>query len=179
MSLYPIRRLAAVLVFLGVSVTAHAESMKLSDAMPALAGQWIGVLSYRDFQTDKRVSIPHNRTIRVGPNGGYAMSENAYTDPGYKVYSAEMYRASMRGLTIASTTRDGIETTQYTLLKLDGDTSAWEAVFEGRGTDNDQPADVQIHISTSVDALTIRRMVRPVGEDAFAFRNEMVFNRFE
>lgn len=161
---------------LAFSVAAQ-DKLSLPAAIHALSGEWSGVLTYRDFRTNERVSIPHDRSISVAADGSFATSENTYTDPGYKVYSAELFRATTDQLTIASTTRSSVEVTSYEMSSLTGEETAWTAVFDGKGSDNGGPADVRMHIDVSPTTLSIRRMVRSDGATEFAFRNEMVFER--
>lgn len=159
------------------SVAFADEQLTLPEAIKALEGDWEGELTYRDFRSNERVSIPHNRTISVGPNGGYVLIENVYIDPGYRVYSAELYRVTDETLTIASTTDTSVEVTNYTLISTDQQASQLTARFEGAGSDNGGQALVRLEVSLGANSFSVRRLVKADGADDFQFRNEIRFQR--
>ncbi|MEM7707176.1 MAG: hypothetical protein AAF358_16590 [Pseudomonadota bacterium] len=168
---------APLLLALTASLGTATANELLAAAVKETEGSWSGELIYRDFGTDKRVSIPHRRTIHVGPNAGYAVHQNAFTDPGYKVFSAQMIRVNPEAVVIASTTPDGIETETMLIQSVTKESNVFEIVATGSGTDDGKPAELWLRIRSSPTHMSIERSVRAPGGTRYEFRNEVRLNR--
>ncbi|MEM9263687.1 MAG: hypothetical protein AAGA22_08925 [Pseudomonadota bacterium] len=168
---------APVLLVLMANLGTASANELLAAAVVETEGSWSGELIYRDFGTDKRVSIPHRRTIHVGPNGSYALHQNTFTDPGYKVFSAQMVRVTPEAFVIASTTPDGIETETLLVKTATRESSIFEIVATGSGADDGKPAELRLRIRSSPTQMSIERSVRAPGGTRYEFRNEVRLNR--
>ena len=155
---------------------AHADDQIL-DAWKATEGKWSGALVYSDYRSGARVSIPHERTIDVGPDGTYALHANVFTDPGYQVFSAQLYHVTSEAISIASTADSGLESERLAISSIADENGFWTLLAEGEGTDNAKPAMIRLVVTISSDALRIERLVREPTETDFQFRNEIRLNR--
>lgn len=165
-------------VFL-LSAPSVAAEPGVSDALKLMEGTWSGALIYRDYQSDKRVSIPHDRVIHVGPNGGYALHQNTFTDPGYQVFSAQLFRVNASTLVVASTTGSSIETETFSISAAEMIGAEWAITAYGEGEDNDRPATIRLQVKLSKTALEIERQIKPEGQTEFQFRNAISLQRQE
>lgn len=160
------------------SSAVSADSL-LADAALAMSGNWSGELTYRDYRSDQRVAIPHERSIAVDPAGAFATHQNVFTDPGYKVYSAELHKFDAQRLTVASTSDQGINVEEFAIVSIEKNDEVWQLQAEGNAFDNGQPAQIRIRLSVDAQTMAIERSARQAGEAEFRFRNAVNLTRVE
>ncbi|MEM9840876.1 MAG: hypothetical protein AAF830_17225 [Pseudomonadota bacterium] len=171
------RPIATTVLALTASLSAAQASDSIFEVMKTIEGTWEGALTYRDFSSNERVSIPHERTIHVGPNGQYALHENAYTDPGYQVFGAQMMQITKNAIIIGGTTGNSIEVERFSIEDASQGDDGWRAEAIGEGTDNGKPATIRLNLLIAENALIIEREVKAETDDDFLFRNEIRLER--
>lgn len=153
------------------------DAAAFAQAVIALDGAWTGALTYRDFQTDERVSIPHDRRIEASPDGGYVIAHLAFTDPGYRVYNAEIAAFDGAEIDLAYAGRGGIEASQVTLETFESGADGWRAELIGDTMDNGARADALYTWVLVGDRLEITKAVRTDGQTEYRFRNGVTLDR--
>ncbi|MEM6486529.1 MAG: hypothetical protein AAF662_16290 [Pseudomonadota bacterium] len=155
---------------------ADAKLTAVKQQVHLLAGRWDGYLEYRDYQSDRRVRLPLARTTHVAPDSSYVITQSEFTDPGYKVYSAEMIQLSDRAARAVTVYGDELSVDELTVATVDVSSAGWTAVFETDGTDDEKPAKIRYSwrfAKASPSTLSIEKSVRPLDEGEFAFRNRV------
>jgi len=162
-------------------MTAAAVAQQTSTAVQqAMAGEWTGVLEYRDYSepetSTKRVKLPTWLTVTPG-NTGLTL-HYIYDDGPNKVVDETLSISfDVSGSTLQITNDKGhIET-----YKVDG----YDRLRDGRGDlvvlgptiDNNRPAESRITIGVRRNLLTWTEEVRPTSSIPFAFRHSYVFTR--
>lgn len=151
----------------------------LRSALSDLDGQWSGVLDYRDYRTDNRVQIPHSRSIRMAPDGSYMLTELAFTDPGYQVYSAEIATFDGTIVRLAYAGNGEASVTEIQLDTFEITAAGWRAVLTGDGIDAGADVEVRYVYELDGDAFQAEKLVRPDESAAFAFRNGVALSRVQ
>lgn len=165
----------AALLFLNES---HAdEQAEFVRALSSLAGSWAGHLAYRDYRSDKRVEIPHRRTMSLPPDGAYLLAELTFTDPGYQVYSAEITTVSWPTVQQAYASNGSLEVQQFTVTEFLPRSDGWSARLDGKGTDAGAPADIRLLMTVEAERLDFEKQVRSSGDQTFQFRNAVRLTR--
>lgn len=160
---------AATLVF--ATLLQASDEADFAQSLNDLTGTWSGNLEYRDYQSDRTVQIPHQRTVSRSPDGSYLLSELSFTDPGYQVYAAELLTVNWPAVQQAYASQGGIETQRFTVTRFQKTSSGWSAQLDGSGTDSGEPAAIRLLMTLEAQHLTIEKQVRPADESAFQFRN--------
>ena len=152
-----------------VGLVSTKEPRVTRDNLQILTGaQWSGTLTYRDYRSNKEVSIPANLTVR--PNGEDKWSwvfEYKYPDEP-KADSAEIVRLSKDGRSI-----NGEVVVERTSLP----DSTVSFVTEKKGEDNNRNASIRFTYSINSRSFSIRKEVRYEGETQFFARNEYRWKR--
>lgn len=156
--------------------SALAEPESFQQAVGDLAGTWTGALAYRDYQSDQRVTIPHDRELTVSPDGSFILSMNVYTDPGYKIYSGQMFVISGETV-LAASSGSTVSVEESAIVSFETTADGWEVVLTGRGTDDGQPADRRSVWRLSGDNLKVTTSYRTDGGEEFVFRNAISLTR--
>lgn len=154
-----------------------AEDVPAQTIAASLAGDWQGHLEYRDYRTDKRVRIPHARRVLAAPDASYLLSALEFTDPGYKVYNAEVLTFAGDQVKIAFVGSGSIDLDAVTMERFEETSDGWAATFTGSGEDAGQPAAIQFAWRLAGDELSIEKRVKTTGEADFSFRNGVVLQR--
>jgi len=145
------------------------ESKIRRDDLQVLTGtQWSGTLTYLDYRSNKKVSIPANLTVR--PNGEDKWSwvfEYKYPDEP-NASSEEIVRLSKDGKSL-----NGEVVLERTSL-ADG---AVRFVTEKKGQDNNRSASFRFIYELSAKTFSIKKEVRYEDENQFFERNEYRWNR--
>jgi len=175
------KTIIAVLVgFAALSSSAMAQDIEpFQQAVTDLGGNWSGTLEYRDYQSDERVEIAHNRSVSFAPDGSYMLTELSYADPGYQVYAAELATLNGQTLLIASIGNGEIESVEATLTEFAETDTGWIARFSGVGMDAGELADFRYVFEHNGDTLVQTKLVRAEGEDGFSFRNAVRIGRVD
>lgn len=155
-----------------------APSFRFTDHARALRGQWSGELTYRDFQSNARVTIPVDVTVTSPEGAPFIAASFAYTDPDQQMFSHTVIQpVGSSGLRVADFGRDGITVAVRAVTQFMQDEDSYIVVYEEQGRDNGQSATVR-HTETVSDArYSLRRDVRIDGEEEFVFRNEIALSR--
>ena len=174
--------MAAPFVALLLASTALTGAAQSRDAgtpssafLSDLAGEWQGTLTYRDYQSDRRVSIPLAMSNTVEKVGGVLHSDIQFTDPGRIIRNLDMSTLSEDGSEwIALSVADGeFDEERLIIASFDKTPSGWQVVLTGSGQDDGRPADLRITRTLSGDSFTSTKEVRLQGapDAEWAFRN--------
>ncbi len=173
--------LALAASFLGLFVT-PALAQDALDLIKQAKGQWEGGLTYRDYSSGERFTIPAEVEISIEPGGERVLRRLNYTDPGSVVAMSEMLTVSEDNQTLSSAffSGRGVELSESRIQEIaeqvDG---GWQIVTLGTENDGGAPADVRLTIVFALDRLIQTKEVRPAGNEnqAWQFRNEIVLDR--
>lgn len=155
----------------------NPDAGRLQQAVPQLEGNWQGQLQYRDFQSDERVSLPHARSFRLGPEGSYLISEMSFTDPGYEVYAAEMMTLDCDVVTLAYAGGGAIDLDYLTLNQFREGPNGWNARFDSYGLDNGAESELRYVWDLEGSTLSMEKQVKAEGDDDYQFRNRVIVTR--
>jgi len=152
-----------------VGLVATKEPRITRDDLQLLTGpQWSGTLTYLDYRSNQKVSIPANLTVR--PNGEDKWSwvfEYKYPDEP-KANNGEIVRLSKDG-----TTMNGEVAVERTILT----DSTVRFVTEKKGTDNNRSALIRFTYSLNAKSFSIKKEIRYEDENQFFARNEYSWKR--
>jgi len=141
-------------------------------------GSWTGSLEYRDFQNDKRVTLP--TTLEVTPTTDQSAVQFAYTyddGPGKIVKEKALIRVPATGDQYIVKEEDGSETVyQITTATGFSGSEGGRLVLNGPGTENKKVVEVRTTLEITPTSLNILRETRLPGED-FKFRHQYKFQR--
>ena len=146
----------------------QAPLMRSTDLFLLTGPRWTGTLTYLDYSTNRKVSIPS--TLQVTPVEGQTLSftfDYQYPD--------EPHARSTSTLTI---TADGKEFAGARIVERRGSASGpLILVMEKMGRDNDREALIRHTYQIETGRLSIRKEVRYTGITQFLLRNEYVWQR--
>lgn len=144
------------------------NTMKVTmDDLNRLQGDnWEGSLSYLNYGSDKRSTIPVKLAIKV-------LDENTL-QYAIKYPEEEQYNAKER-LKLSS---DGTHIDGYRITNRE-QTAEGTLVLttEGKGRDDNRPAQIQMVYLVAADQFSIRKNVRFTSDEAYLNRNEYSFLR--
>ena len=167
----PLTTLVAIL-----AAVAAAPAQVSDPYVAALTGRWAGTLEYRDYRSDRRVTLPTVLVVKPSSDG----LELAYTyddGPGKTVRSVERITIGAGRATYRIQNGDGTYDATFAadgLRAFSG--AAGTVVLNGKGTENDQPVDLRITIVVSAGTFSMLRESRLSGSD-WRFRNQYQFTR--
>ncbi|MCM8557056.1 hypothetical protein [Sphingomicrobium sediminis] len=172
----------AALAFDGAPATigATASLIAQDEASPAdilktrlmsLDGVWEGQLEYRDFSSNEMVAIPLKRTFHASPGDNYVIIENEFTDPGYKVFGAQMIVPGESGLVIASSGGESVETDTMLLESVSEAATGFTAILHGTIIDAGEPALARYTMTLDGDQLRFQKDVKTRRDADYRFRN--------
>ncbi len=167
---------------LSVCVSAAAQSAPAAapsqqEIYAALTGRWVGVLQYRDYQSDGRVELPTWLEITPAPDGKSLRLAYTFDDgPTKTVRETDTLAIDPAAATWTITSDDG--KTMYSVEGLAAMHSArGKLTLAGKGTDNDKPADVRENVLLGRNIFSMERTVRTGDDKQFLFRHKYVFTR--
>lgn len=127
---------------------------------------WEGSLSYLNYGSDKRSTIPVKAAIKVL---GKKALQYAIQYPGEEQHNAkERLKLSSDGTRIDGYTITNREQAADGMLIL---------TTEGTGRDDNRPAEIQVIYTVAVDQFSIRKNVRFKSSETYRNRNEYSFRR--
>lgn len=142
-----------------------------------LAGNWQGTLEYRDYQTDRRVTLPTLLNVTAAGGGVLSLSYTYDDGPGKTVRSTERVTIDAGRSTYRVQNGDGTYDATFSAAGLaEIGVSTDTLVLSGKGEENGISVDVRLTIKATTDALTILRESRVSGAD-WRFRNRYAFAR--
>lgn len=146
--------------------TVNDMAVTMDDLRRLEGDNWEGSLSYLNYGSDKRSTIPVKAAIKV-------LDENALQYaiqyPGEEQYNAkERLKLSSDGTRIDGFTITSREQTADDMLIL---------TTEGMGRDDNRPAEVQVIYTVAANRFNIRKNIRFKSSGAYLNRNEYSFRR--
>ncbi len=144
------------------------------------SGQWAGTLEYRDFQSDKRVSLPTNLEATAKPDVSSLEFSYTYDDGPTKIVheSATLsIDAAKRVLTMVSDGGKSHEELTITGFDIETRTQRLTLSFSGTGQENNKPVEVRSTLSCGPNTLTLLRETQLPGRN-FNFRDQYSFIRW-
>ena len=162
--------LAALLAFPLFAGLAPARTPRLhpEDLRRLTGARWTGTLTYTDYRSNKRISIPSNLFVKEADGDASAwVFEYEYPDEP-KANGKQTLKLGEGG-----TVLDGETVVERT--GLDG--GALKFVTEKRGTDNDKSALFRYTYTISSSSFTVKKEVRYEGATEFFERNTYNWSR--
>jgi len=144
------------------------------------SGEWAGTLEYRDFQSDKRVSLPTNLEATAKPDASSVELSYTYDDgPSKIVHESSTFSidAAKRTLTMVSDGGKSREALSITGFDLSTRTGRLTVAFSGTGQENNKPVEVRSTLTCGPNTLTLLRETRLPGQD-FQFRDQYSLTRW-
>ena len=171
--------MTALVLALTLGASSHAVELgeDFQSALNSLEGEWSGVLIYRDYRTDRRVTLPHSRTVSVAPDGSYAQSDLVFTDPGYQVYSSELVTLTGTRVHMAYASGGEINLSVAEIESFEATATGWTATLTGPTLDAGQQVEARYTYVIDGSTMSIEKAVRANDEDAFLFRNGVEMTR--
>ncbi len=166
-------------IFPGAFSTAAAA--ETSPLLADLTGTWEGSLTYRDYQSDRRVQLPTRIDAQMSAAGDALVMEMAFTDPGYVVRSLDVLTVSPDEKTLrsASVSNGQIETEDWVITEWMAKPDGWQCVLERDGMDDGRPARLRTTRELTGNTLRSLKEVRLTDQpdQEWAFRNELEVER--
>lgn len=151
-----------------VSGFGQSAKVKIKDLQILTGAQWTGTLSYLDYQTKKKVSIPSNLTVTQSKEDKLSWTfEYQYPDEP-KANSTEAAAISKDGKMF-----DGEAVVERTNLA----DKTLRIVTEKSGPDNDKKALFRFTYLLSKTSFSIKKEVKYEGTTEFFVRNEYNWKR--
>jgi len=150
------------------SVSLNEARIKRDDLQILTGTQWSGTLTYLDYRSKKKVSIPAN--LNVMPNVEDKWSwvfQYVYPDEP-KANSREIVRLSKDGSSLNG---------EVVLERTSLPDNSVRFVTEKKGTDNDRSAVIRFTYLLNAKSFSIRKEVRYEDEDQFFERNSFDWKR--
>jgi hypothetical protein len=172
--------LATVIPLQAQTPGASSPSINSAHVYQACAGQWAGMLEYRDFQSNERVSLPTNLEAVMAPDGTSLRLTYTYDDGPGKIVresSTLVIDAEKRTVTITSDPAKSSERLAISNIDEVARTKRLTMVLSGAGEENHNKVDVRSTLSCSPNSLSWLRETRSPGQD-FAFRDKYSFTRW-
>ncbi len=140
--------------------------------MTALSGTWTGTLEYRDYRSDRRVTLP---TTLIVTAGGERVMRLVYTyddGPGKTVVSEETVTIDPAASSYRIQNGDGTYDATFLAPGLAAfGAASGTVVLMGQGTENDAPVELRITLQIDRDSFTMLRESRRAGAE-WLFRNQ-------
>lgn len=159
-----------ILVASAVAAVAAPQAAKVSaeDLRRLTGARWTGTLTYLDYGSGKRVSIPSNLTVTqaAGDEGAWVFEYEYPEEP--KANGGQTLKIGDGGAVF-----DGERVTERTGL---GD-GGFRLVTVKRGRDDDRDALFRFTYTLDGPAFSIKKEVRPDGADEFFERNRYSWKR--
>jgi len=143
----------------------------------ALTGSWTGTLEYRDYRSDKRVTLPTSLVVSsAGP--GVMVFAYVYDDgPGKTVTSQERITIDAGRSTYRVQNADGTFDATFAATGLSEYGSGSQTVtLLGKGDENGVAVDLRTTFELGPTSLTMLRESRRAGEE-WRFRNRYSLTR--
>ena len=142
----------------------------------ALTGDWVGVLEYRDYQSDGRVKLPTWLDVR-GEGQGLRFHYVYDDGPTKVVQESELMTFDTVKATYTVLSKPGEAGTVYSIAGLEKLKSGrGTLVLSGAGTENDRAVEVRTTLKIGRTLVEILRETRLPGEE-FKFRHVYTFTR--
>jgi hypothetical protein len=168
---------AEMLNLAGAVAVAVAIAMQAALVPSVLTGAWTGTLEYRDYQRERRVTLPTTLMVEKGEAGALEFSYVYDDGPGKTVRSRERVTIDADKGTWRVQNGDGTYDNTFAARGLaDFGPAGGTLELMGKGTENDEPVDLRITITASAGSFTMLRESRRAGSE-FQFRNQYKFSK--
>jgi hypothetical protein len=165
-----------LVALLGISASLLADDGRDSKAAAvtgALGGAWKGTLEYRDYSSDKRVTLPTTLEAVPSEDGRSITLKFRYDEgKGRFVEGSNLLKIDPDRSKLSWESDGGKSTYEYTIAGLDdfARKPGGDLVLSGTGVENEVKVGIRQTITVDGENLTIlRESKKPGGE--FAFRN--------
>lgn len=143
----------------------------------ALAGSWTGTLEYRDYRSDRRVTLPTTLAVAAGAGNELTFSYVYDDGPGKTVRSTDRVTIDAAARSYRIQNADGTYDAIFAASGLgEFGPASRTVVLTGKGDENGVVVDLRTTITVDDTSLTMRRESRRAGED-WLFRNEYRLTR--
>ena len=150
------------------SVSLNEARIKRDDLQILTGTQWSGTLTYLDYRSKKKVSIPANLNVTPDAEDKWSwVFEYVYPDEP-KANSREIVRLSKDGRSING---------EVVLERISLPDNTVRFVTEKKGEDNNRSAVIRFTYLLNAKSFSIRKEVRYEGEDQFFERNNFDWKR--
>lgn len=177
----------ALITLAGLSATQQALAQQApGSAVPTIAaaafyeacsGHWAGVLEYRDYQSDQRVSLPTNLDNQFSGDGKSLTLAYTYDDGPGKILREKAsfgIDSERRQVSIIS---DDKSVEQFSIAEYAPGQGRIRVVLTGVGEDNGKKVEVRATITCTSNRFNWLRETRLPGQD-FAFRHQYSLTRY-
>ncbi len=162
----------------GLEAASEAPKFDFATHLVQLDGAWDGALTYRDFQSNRQVTLPMTAQMTAAGDGSYVAGAFTFTDPGYQVFSHTVLQpVGSTGVRVADFGGGEMTLAVRVVTSFTQTEDGFVVVYEEQGRDDGEPATLRHTETLAGDRYTLRRDVRGTGEDAFVFRNEIQLDR--
>ena len=160
------------------AVAVVVAMMQGAAAVPSvLAGAWTGTLEYRDYRSERRVTLPTTLTVEKGEAGALEFAYVYDDGPGKTVRSRERVTIDAGKGTWRVQNSDGTYDNTFAAQGLAAFGPAGGTLeLMGKGTENNEPVDLRITITATGGSFTMLRESRRAGTE-FQFRNQYKFSK--
>jgi hypothetical protein len=144
-----------------------------------LVGDWVGVLEYRDFQSDARVQLPTWLSVRPASDANSVTLTYTYDDGPAKTViekSTVSIDSAAKRYTVTSDRDHSSDSYQIDGLENLAAKHRGVLVLSGAGTENDKKVDVRITVTIGRNLYKFVKETRLPGQD-FLFRDGYTFTR--
>jgi len=155
-------------MLLVMPVFAQTQTVTPEDFRLLTGKRWMGTLVYRDYRSNKEVSIPSHLTVTESKGDSLTWNFRYEYPDEPKANSAEMVKLTKNGTSI----NDEMVVARE---KLDG--GVLRVVTERRGKDNDRDALIRYTYLISPSSFSIKKEVRPADSTEFFERNRYTWQR--
>jgi hypothetical protein len=143
----------------------------------ALIGTWSGTLEYRDYRSERRVTLPTTLVIKRLGDGALTFAYTYDDGPGKTVTAQDRITIDSAKQTFRIQNADGsydatFAVTDFAASGADGH----RVVLTGKGEENKVAVDLRITITVTPASFTMLRESRQPGEE-FLFRNRYEMKR--
>lgn len=158
----------------------QAPATESGESVTALiVGDWVGVLEYRDFQSDARVQLPTWLSVRPASDANSVTLTYTYDDGPAKTViekSTVSIDSALKRYTVTSDRDHSTDSYQVEGLESLAAKHRGVLVLSGSGTENDKKVDVRITITIGRNLYKFVKETRLPGQD-FLFRDGYTFTR--
>jgi hypothetical protein len=156
---------------------AVATAQPTSSFQEALVGNWSGTLEYRDYRSDRRVTLPTKLVVESGDSGRLTFGYTYDDGPGKTVKSQERVSVDRERGTYRVQNQDGTYDATFEApgLAVFG-TASPTIVLAGKGDENGAPVDLRITLTVTASSFTMLRESRTAGGE-WLFRNQYRLSR--
>lgn len=151
--------IAIAALLISASVPTAVAIPEASALVGGLSGRWVGTLSYRDYQSDKREELPMVSEVSELPDGATMIVVSRFND-GPRAGIVTITDVSLfddqahKTTTAAFRKGDSVElNTTATNVSRFIDRLHWSIVYLEEGVDNDRPASLRVTQTRDGDVL--------------------------